>query len=145
MSIWQKPFSLEDLSNRNQRTLVDHLEINFTEIGDDYLTATMPFGENTQQYMGILHGGASCVLAETVGSVAANFVIDHEKFRAVGQEINANHIRPVSQGLITGTARPVHLGRSTQVWDIKMTNDQGKLTCISRLTMAVIKLEKIRK
>lgn len=145
MSIWQKPFNLEDLSNRNQRTLVDHLEINFTEIGDDYLTATMPFSENTQQYMGILHGGASCVLAETVGSVAANFVIDHEKFRAVGQEINANHIRPVSSGLVTGTARPVHLGKSTQVWDIKMTNDQGKLTCISRLTMAVISLEKIRK
>lgn len=144
MAIWFKEFNLEDLANRNQRTLVDHLDIKFTEIGDDYLVATMPFSENTQQYMGILHGGASCVLAETVGSVAANFVIDQEKYRAVGQEINANHIRPVSSGLVTGKVKPVHLGRTTQVWDIQITNNQGKLTCISRLTMAVVNLDKIK-
>ena len=144
MAIWFKQFHLSDLTNRNQYTLVDCLGIKFTEIGEDYLTATMPFSNDTRQYMNILHGGASCVLAETVGSVAANFVIDHSQYRAVGQEINAHHIRPVSQGLVTGTAKPIHLGRTTQIWDIQMRNNQGKLNCVSRLTMAVIPLNKIQ-
>ena len=94
----------------------------FTEVGDDYLVATMPVNDTTKQYMGILHGGASCVLAESVGSVAANYVIDHQQYRAVGQEINANHLRPVASGLVTGIATPIHLGKASQVWDIKITN-----------------------
>jgi len=144
MSIWFKPFEVNEVQQRNQKTLIHHLNIVFTEVGDDYLVATMPVDDTTKQYMGILHGGASCVLAESVGSVAANYAIDHEKYRAVGQEINANHLRPVSSGLVTGIATPIHLGRASQVWDIKITNENQKLICISRLTMAVISLDKLR-
>lgn len=144
MSIWFKPFNIDDMEQRNQKTLVSHLNIVFTEVGDNYLVATMPVDDTTKQYMGILHGGASCVLAESVGSVAANYVIDSEKYRAVGQDINANHVRPVSSGLVTGIATPFHLGKSSQVWDIKIINENKKLICISRLTMAVISLEKLR-
>lgn len=138
-SIWFEPFTLEQLHSRGLKTMVHHLDIEFTEIGDDYLKATMPVNEKTQQYMGILHGGASCVLAETIGSVAANCVIDHTKYRAVGQEINASHLRPVPHGeAVTAIATPLMLGRRSQVWEIKLYNDQGKINCISRLTMAVI-------
>ena len=144
MSIWFEPFTLEQLHHRGLKTMVHHLDIEFTEIGDDYLTATMPVSEKTQQYMGIIHGGASCVLAETIGSVAANCVIDHSKFRAVGQEISASHLRPVSSGKVTGIAKPIMLGKRSQVWEIKLYNDQGKMSCISRLTMAVIDVEKLR-
>lgn len=144
MSIWFQPFSLEELHRRGLRTMVHHLEIEFTEIGDDYLKATMPVSEKTQQYMGILHGGASCVLAETVGSVAANCAIDHHKYRAVGQEISASHLRPVSSGKVTAITRSIMLGKRSQVWEIKLYNDQGKMSCISRLTMAVIDIEKLR-
>ncbi len=143
MSIWFQEFTLNDIQDRNHATLVHHLDIQFTEIGENYLKAIMPVSKKTQQYMGILHGGASCVLAETVGSVAANCVVDHAKYRAVGQEINASHLRPVPNGeLVTGVAEPIHLGRRSQVWDIKIYNRQGKMTCISRLTMAVIPLQK---
>jgi len=115
------------------------LDIIITECTDDSLTATMPVVDKTRQPFGILHGGASVVLAETVGSIAANLVVDANKFRCVGQEINANHIRPTSSGLVTATAKPIHLGRGSQVWDIRIMNEQNKLACISRLTMAVIK------
>lgn len=139
MSIWFQPFTLEDIQDRNHTTLVSHLDIEFTEIGDDYLKATMPVSEKTQQYMGILHGGASCVLAETIGSVAANCVVDQAQYRAVGQEISASHLRPVPNGqIVTGIAKPIMLGRRSQVWEIKLYNPEGKITCISRLTMAVI-------
>ncbi len=139
MSIWFQHFTLEDIQDRNHATLVSHVDIEFTEIGDDYLKATMPVSEKTQQYMGILHGGASCVLAETIGSVAANCVIDHSKYRAVGQEISASHLRPVPNGqIVTGLAKPLHLGKRSHVWEIKIYNPAGKMTCISRLTMAVI-------
>jgi len=137
-SIWFEPFTLEQLHSRGLKTMVHHLDIQFTEIGEDYLTPTMPVGEKTQQYMGILHGGASCVLAETVGSVAANCVIDHTKYRAVGQEISASHLRPVPGGSVTAIAKPLMLGKRSHVWEIKIYNDQGKMSCISRLTMAVI-------
>lgn len=143
-SIWFQRFSIEDLRQRNHMTLVKHLDIEFTEVGNDYLTATMPVSEKTQQYMGILHGGASCVLAETIGSVAANYVIDYSKFRAVGQEINASHLRPVKNGgVVTGIAKPLYIGRRSHVWEIKMYNDQEKMTCISRLTMAVIEIGRL--
>ena len=145
MSIWFEPFTLEQLHRRGLKTMVNHLAIAFTEIGDDYLAATMPVSEKTQQYMGILHGGASCVLAETIGSVAANCVIDHAKYRAVGQEINASHLRPVPNGqIVTGVAKPIMLGKRSQVWEIKLYNPEGKITCISRLTMAVIETERLR-
>ncbi|MCD8524362.1 MAG: hotdog fold thioesterase [Gammaproteobacteria bacterium] len=139
MSIWFKPISLDDLESRNRHTLVDHLGIQFTDIGSDYLTAVMSVSEKTQQYMGILHGGASCVLAETVGSVAANCVVNAALYRAVGQEISASHIRPVPFGeRVTGIARPIHLGQRSQVWEIKMYNEKNKINCISRLTMAIV-------
>lgn len=145
MPIWFQPFTLNDIQDRNHTTLVSHLDIEFIEIGEDYLKATMPVSEKTQQYMGILHGGASCVLAETIGSVAANCVVDHAKYRAVGQEINASHLRPVSNGqIVTGIAKPIHLGKRSQVWEIKLYNPEGKTTCISRLTMAVIEVNKLK-
>ena len=144
MSIWFESFTLAQLYHRNLNTMVSHLDIEFTEIGDDYLKATMPVDEKTQQYMGVLHGGASCVLAETIGSVAANYVIDHSKYRAVGQEISASHLRPVKHGeTVTGIAKPIMLGRRSQVWEIKLYNGHGKVSCVSRLTMAVIDIEKL--
>jgi 1,4-dihydroxy-2-naphthoyl-CoA hydrolase len=109
-----------------------------TELGDDYLVGTMPVDQRTRQPFGILHGGASVALAETLGSIAANLVVDPQKFYCVGQEINANHLRPVAEGVVTGTARAVHIGRSSQVWEIRMLDGQGKLNCISRITMAVV-------
>ncbi|MES2204199.1 MAG: hotdog fold thioesterase [Pseudomonadota bacterium] len=144
MSIWFESFTLEELHHRGLDTMVNYLDIEFTEIGDDYLKATMPVSEKTQQYMGILHGGASCVLAETIGSVAANCVIDHSKYRAVGQEISASHLRPVPHGqIVTGITKPIMLGKRSQVWEIKLYNSEGKITCISRLTMAVIEAKKL--
>ncbi len=118
--------------------MVTHLGITFTEIGDDFLRATMPVDHRTHQPMGILHGGASVTLAETIGSSAAYLCVDMQKFNVVGLEINANHVRSVRTGLVTGTARPIHLGRTTQLWEIRITDEAGKLTCISRLTIAVL-------
>ena len=123
---------------RAEGTMIDHLDIEIVEIGDDFLKARMPVDQRTVQPQGRLHGGASCVLAETVGSIAANLVIDSSEFLAVGLEINANHIRPVKDGFVYGTARPDSIGRTTQVWTIRITDDADRLVCISRLTMAVI-------
>ena len=111
----------------------------FTAIGRDYLTATMPVNKNVHQPMGILHGGASVALAETVGSAASNLMIDHKVEYCVGLDINANHIRSVKEGIVTGTAKAIHLGRKTHIWQIEIVNEEGKLVCTSRLTMAVIK------
>lgn len=138
MSIWFRPFSLEELNKRGKDTLADFLGIQFIASGDDYLTATMPVDERTKQPIGILHGGANVVLAETVASTAANTVVDLQKFYCVGLEINANHLKSVRSGLVTAIAKAVHLGRSTQVWDIRITDENNKLTCISRMTAAVI-------
>lgn len=118
--------------------MTDHLGIVFTEIGDDHLTATMPVDERTKQPMGLLHGGANVVLAETLGSVASSLTIDLSKQICVGLEINANHLKGVKSGSVTGITKPIHLGKSTQVWEIKIINEQGQLCCISRITMAIL-------
>lgn len=111
----------------------------WVEIGDDFLKARMPVDHRTKQPYGLLHGGASVALAETIGSVAASLVVDHNKYYCVGLDINANHTRAASEGFVTGTGSPIHIGNSTQVWDIKIHDEKGKLVCISRLTVAVLK------
>ena len=137
MPIWFGKPTIDDVRAR-QVGLSAHLGIVFTEWGDDFLRGTMPVGPSTHQPMGLLHGGASVVLAETLGSVAANYVVDCSKYRCVGQEINANHLRAVSDGIVIGTARPFHLGARSQVWSIEIRDPRERLVCISRLTMAVI-------
>lgn len=136
--MWKMPISIEALTERGRNTLVEHLGIEFVEIGDDYLVAKMPVDHRTHQPIGIMHGGASCVLAETVGSMAANFCVDQEKNYCVGLDINTNHIRPVRSGYVTGVAKPFHLGKTTQVWEIKIYGEHKKLISVSRLTMAVL-------
>jgi 1,4-dihydroxy-2-naphthoyl-CoA hydrolase len=138
MSIWFHKPSLDDIYKRGENTMVPFLGIEFTEVGDDYLKGTMPVDHRTKQPLGLLHGGANCVLAETLGSVAANYCIDNSKYFAVGLDINANHLRSLRGGLVTGIAKPLHMGKTTQVWEIKIENEEGKLACISRLTMAIV-------
>jgi 1,4-dihydroxy-2-naphthoyl-CoA hydrolase len=137
MSIWRTQATPEQLTERGSRTLPGYLGIRITEIGADFLRATMPVSERTHQPYGVLHGGASVALAETVGSMAAMLCIDANQL-ALGQDINANHLRPVSSGLVTATARPFHIGRSSQVWHIEIRDEQDRLVCVSRLTMAVV-------
>jgi 1,4-dihydroxy-2-naphthoyl-CoA hydrolase len=137
MAIWKQHADLETLNAWSERTLMRALDIRITEIGDDYLRGTMPVDDRTRQPYGILHGGASVALAETLGSTAAMLCCEAGR-AAVGLDINANHLRAVREGLVTATARPIHVGRSTQVWEIRIGNDAGELTCISRLTMAVV-------
>lgn len=141
MSIWFKPYRLTEIASMTEKYLVSHLDIHFTEIGDDFLQATMPVNEQTWMPARLLHGGASCVLAETVGSVASVMVIDPAKFRPVGLEINASHLRAVQSGDVLGTARPLRLGRKTHVWDIQITDQEQRLVCVSRLTMAIIEAD----
>jgi 1,4-dihydroxy-2-naphthoyl-CoA hydrolase len=138
MPIWFGTPTIDDARASQQGLLAPHLGIEFTEWGDDFLRGTMPVAPHTRQPMGYLHGGASLVLAETLGSVAANFVVDITKFRCLGQEINANHLRPASDGLVIGTARPFHLGSRSQVWSIEIRDPRERLVCISRLTVAVV-------
>lgn len=138
MKIWQTDISLESVSARNKDTMMEHLGIEFTEIGDDYLTARMPVDKRTKQPIGIMHGGASCVLAETVGSTAANYCVDPTQFYCVGLDINTNHIRSAREGYVVATAKPFHLGKTTQVWSIEIVNEEKKLISINRLTMAVL-------
>ena len=138
MSIWRSLLSLDEL-NAHSGTLNSNLGIVFTEIGADFVRGTMPVDERTRQPYGLLHGGASVALAETLGSMGAAMSVDMREYQVVGQEINANHIRAARRGLVTGTARPVHLGGRTHVWSIEIVNTEQKLVCISRLTMAVIK------
>ena len=139
MAIWFATTpTIEDARASQAGLLAPHIGIEFTEWGDDFLRGTMPVEPRTRQPMGYLHGGASLVLAETLGSVAANFVVDRSKFRCLGQEINANHLRPVAEGLVTGTARPFHIGARSQVWSIEIRDSGDRLACISRLTMAVV-------
>jgi len=118
--------------------MADHLGIEWIEFGDNFLKARMPVDHRTKQPFGLLHGGASCVLAETLGSVGAALVVDPEKHNCVGLEINANHVRSAREGFVTGVASPIHIGASTQVWDIKIYDEREKLICVSRLTVAVI-------
>ncbi len=138
MSIWFKPFSVEDLNAYQQQTLVSHLGIRYTEVGEDFLAASMPVDARTKQPAGILHGGASVALAETVGSTGANLVVDRDKYLCVGLDINANHVRAMRDGTVTGTARALHLGSTTQVWEIKISDEKQRLVCVSRITMAVL-------
>lgn len=137
MAIWTRKPDLEQLISASDNTAVSHMGIEYTDIGDDYVTGRMPVDERTVQPFGILHGGASVVLAETLGSMAANCCLKDPETVAVGLEINANHIRPATKGWVYGTARPMHIGGATQVWEIRIENEEGKVTCISRLTMAV--------
>jgi 1,4-dihydroxy-2-naphthoyl-CoA hydrolase len=137
MPIWKQPVDLETANAWSRRTLMQALGIRITEIGDDFLRGTMPVDDRTRQPYGILHGGASVALAETLGSTAAMLCCGDGR-AAVGLDINANHLRAVREGLVTGTARAVHVGRSTQVGEIRIEDDAGKLVCIARLTMAVV-------
>lgn len=138
MSIWYRPFDLEHLQRIATRNMAEHVGILFTAFGDDWLEATMPVDERTMQPYGVVHGGASVVLAETLGSTAANLCVDYPQVRCYGQEISASHLRPATSGLVTGRATPLHVGRRTQVWQIEIRNDAGKRTCASRLTLAVV-------
>jgi 1,4-dihydroxy-2-naphthoyl-CoA hydrolase len=139
MSIWRSLRTLEELNGNRQGTLIGTLDILFTEIGADFVRGTMPVDTRTVQPYGLLHGGASLALAETLGSMGAAMCVDADEYQVVGQEINANHVRAARGGLVTGTARAVHLGGRTHVWAIEIVNDAHKLVCISRITMAVIK------
>ena len=139
MTIWKSLRSVEELNSGAAGTLIEHLGIRFTEIGDGYVRATMPVDSRTLQPYGLLHGGASVALAETLGSMGATMCVDTKEFLCVGQEINANHVRAARTGLVTGTARPVHVGGRTQVWTIEILNESGNLVCTSRLTIAIIR------
>lgn len=130
--------SLQQLNQSGQNTMVSHLDIVFTEIGDDFICATMPVDSRTKQPMGLLHGGANVVLAETLGSVAASLTIDLKSQICVGLEINANHLKSVRSGRVKGITKAIHLGKSTQVWEIKIYNEQEALCCVSRITMAIL-------
>ena len=138
MSIFRPGITLEQLNKFSGKTMVSHLGIEFTAIGDDYIEATMPVDHRTHQPLGLLHGGASVTLAETLGSVAATCCVDTNIQYCVGLEINANHIKSVKEGFVKGVTKPIHIGKKTQVWEIKITNPAGELVCISRITMAVI-------
>ena len=137
MTIWQKPISIALLTDNARDTAISHLGIEFTEVGDDFLRGRVPVDARTVQPFGLLHGGVSVVLAETLGSVGAMYA-SPEGHRAVGLDINANHLRAATAGWVTGTARPVHRGRTTQVWQIELADDAGQPVCISRITMAML-------
>lgn len=139
MSIFKWQPSLEALAQSTARNMGQHIGIKIIEIGPDFLRGTMPVDERTRQPWGRLHGGANVALAEELGSMAANMCLDINTEFAVGLEINANHLRGVTEGTVTGTARPLHIGRATQVWEIRIEDGQGRLACVSRLTMSVIK------
>lgn len=140
MSIWYGNIQLEEVKKEFEVHLIKHLEIEFIELGENYLVTRMPVNNHTRQPMGLLHGGASCVMAETTGSLAALLCLDRTQFQVVGLEINANHVRAVKEGFVYATARPAHLGKRTHVWDIRIVNEQNQLVCISRHTVSILKL-----
>ncbi|MEO8567854.1 MAG: hotdog fold thioesterase [Ginsengibacter sp.] len=143
MSIWfNKSLKLSDVRDFGKETMAAFLGIEWVDIGDDFIQMSMPVNERTQQPYGMLHGGASCVLAETIGSLGSALVIDMENFYCVGLEINANHIRSVRKGIVTATCIPLHLGKTTHVWDIKLHDDLKNLSCVCRLTVAIIPKKK---
>jgi 1,4-dihydroxy-2-naphthoyl-CoA hydrolase len=140
MSIWfNKQLKVADFAEWGKNTLGEHIGIEFVELGDDYIIAKMPVDHRTHQPYGLLHGGASVALAETLGSVGAALVIDHTQFLALGVEINANHLKSARSGFVYGKATPIHIGGTLHVWEIKITNEQQQLVCISRLTVAIRK------
>ncbi|NOX62952.1 MAG: hotdog fold thioesterase [Chloroflexi bacterium] len=136
--IWKVKPDLAVLNQMRQQTAVGHLGIEFVEVGDDYLAATMPVDERTRQPMGLLHGGASVLLAETLGSVASTLCVDFPRQQCVGLEINASHLRAVREGKVKGVARPIRLGRRVHVWEIRIADDKGRPVCAARLTMAIL-------
>ncbi len=139
MSIWfNKELSIQQLEQPGKDTMAQFLGIEWTEIGDNFLKAKMPVDQRTKQPYGLLHGGASCVLAETIGSIASAMVIDQDRFQCVGLEINANHVHSATSGYVHGIAMPLHLGKSTHVWDIRIYNENEKMVCVGRLTVAII-------
>ena len=139
---FRAPVSIDELNRLSRGSLIEHLGIVFTAAGEDWLQATMPVDPRTRQPYGLLHGGASVVLAETLGSSAGNLCLDTGTQMAVGLEINANHLRAVREGTVTGTARALHVGRSTQVWEIRIEDERGRAVCVSRLTLAVVPVTK---
>lgn len=141
--IWFKEFTPEMLNSRPKNHIGALLGIEFTTIGEDFIEATMPVDERTHQPAGILHGGASVVLAETLGSIASYMCINPDKYIAVGLEVNANHIRPVSSGFVKGICKPLHIGGKTHIWEIKLYTDKGKMNCVSRLTVAILPKPKV--
>ncbi len=138
MAIWFGAPDLDFTRTRAKNTMIEHLGIELLEVGDDYLKARMPVDQRTRQPFGLLHGGASVALAETLGSLGATYCVDREKFTCVGLEINANHVRAVKDGFVYGVASPAHIGRSTHIWEIRITDEADKLVCISRITMAIL-------
>jgi 1,4-dihydroxy-2-naphthoyl-CoA hydrolase len=140
MTIWKSLRTVAELNSGRSGTLIEHLGIEFTEIDLDFIRGTMPVDRRTRQPYGLLHGGASVALAETLGSMGASMCVDTREYQCVGQEINANHVRAARTGLVTGTARPVHLGGRSHVWTIDIVNEAGMLVCTSRLTIAIIRL-----
>lgn len=137
--IWHQLPDLINLNNRGKNTMAEYLSIDIIEIGSDFMRASMPIDQRTKQPIGIMHGGASCALAETIGSTAANCCVNLETHYCVGLEININHIRSVKSGVVIATAKPFHIGKSSQVWHIEIHNDKHQLVSVSRLTMAVLK------
>lgn len=138
MGIFRKDITLEALNKLSKNTMAEQIGIEFTAIGDDFMEARMPVDARTHQPFGLLHGGASVALAETLGSVAAHCCVDATKQFCVGLDINANHVRGVKEGFVTGITKPIHIGKKTQVWEIRILNQKGELVCISRITMAVL-------
>lgn len=137
-SIWYQTPDPALIDAMSKGTIDEHLGIKITQVGDDYLSGTMPADKRTFQPYGIVHGGANVVLAETLGSIAGAHVIDTNSLLCLGQEVSATHLRPVSSGMVTGTARPIHLGKRSHVWEIRLENDQGKLSCIAKLILAIV-------
>jgi len=137
-AIWFRDYQLDEVTPLCKTNMVEHLGIELTGLGHDHLVGTMPVDHRTTQPAGLLHGGASVALAETLGSIAANLCVDPERWVCVGQEINASHLRPVRKGCVTGTAKPFYLGRSSQVWEIVIVDDRKRIVCVVRLTVAVV-------
>jgi 1,4-dihydroxy-2-naphthoyl-CoA hydrolase len=139
MPIWFEPnLTADRVQPLLKNTMAEHIGIEITEVGEDFIKARMPIDHRTRQPYGLLHGGASVAFAETLGSLGAAFVIDRERHNAVGLEINANHVRGVREGFVTGIARPLHIGKTTHVWEIRITDERDKLVCVSRITVAII-------
>jgi 1,4-dihydroxy-2-naphthoyl-CoA hydrolase len=141
MKIWFKDYSIDQAGFLTKNNMLEHLAIEITELGDDFIKGKMPVDHRTVQPMNILHGGASVALAESLGSIGAYLTVDPSKYHCVGMEINANHLRPVSSGYVYATAKSIHRGKKSQVWGIEIVNEEGKLVCISRITMAVIEIQ----
>lgn len=139
MSIWFRPITIAEITERSKGTLSEFLGIEFTEITDNTISAIMPVTQDLKQPAGIVHGGANVVLAETIASTAANYAVDLDNYYCVGLEINANHIKAVTKGIISATTKPIHIGKTTQIWEIELRNSEQEITCISRMTAYVIK------